>query len=94
MSTTTWWPRELGVPTQSGIWGLSRFAYFPAMHLLAVQRVGRLTIYDTAGLEFRGAVSWRNDGADFVFLTQLGEQSVNRLRTCELTSVSIEHGDI
>ena len=64
------------------------------MHVLTIKGQGRLAIYDTAGLEFRGAASLTNDGSNFVFLTQYGEQSVNGLRTCELTSVSIEKGDI
>lgn len=89
MSNGIWWPWELGAPTASGIWGLYRFAYFSSKQVLAVKCGGNLTYYDTAGLEFRGAAELKVPPADFIFLSQHGEVSVNHLPTCELTSVSI-----
>jgi hypothetical protein len=54
-----------------------------------VNRSGCLTLYDTAGLEFRGVAPVSDPAANLVIMTQWGEMSVDRLATCELTSVTV-----
>jgi PAS domain S-box-containing protein len=43
---STWWPAELGGPSGSGSHNGARYAWFPALHRLAIDD-GTLTVYDT-----------------------------------------------
>lgn len=42
-----WWPTELGTPGSAGSQDGMRYALFPAVHRLAVERGGQVTVHDT-----------------------------------------------
>jgi hypothetical protein len=42
-----WWPAELGIPSSSGGQSSTRYAYFPRLERLAVNRGGKVSVYDT-----------------------------------------------
>ncbi|GJD74065.1 SHOCT domain-containing protein [Methylobacterium goesingense] len=48
------WPAEWGPPATSGSQNGMRYAYFPALHRLAVETDGRVALYDTEGYDISG----------------------------------------
>ena len=42
-----WWPTELGSPSSAGAQNDLRYAIFPATRRLAIEKGGRVTVYDT-----------------------------------------------
>lgn len=61
-ATGDWWPAELGAPASSGAQNGLRYAYFPGTCRLAIQRNGRLELYDTGDHRISG-VSQQQSGA-------------------------------
>ena len=57
-----WWPAELGAPASSGAQNGLRYAYFSGTRRLAIQRNGRLELYDTGDHRISG-VSQQQGGA-------------------------------
>lgn len=53
-ATADEWPPELGRPSTSGAQNGLRYAYFPATRRLAIQRDGRLELYDTGDHQISG----------------------------------------
>jgi hypothetical protein len=49
-----WWPSNLGTPSSAGAQNNMRYACFPEIHRLAVQRDGQLTIHDTGSHRLSG----------------------------------------
>ncbi|MFZ6763353.1 MULTISPECIES: SHOCT domain-containing protein [Acetobacterales] len=49
-----WWPAALGRPSSQGAQDGMRYAHFPAERRLAVEREGRVTLYDTGDLQLSG----------------------------------------
>lgn len=49
-----WWPAALGQPSSQGAQDGMRYAHFPAARRLAVEREGRVTLYDTGDLQLGG----------------------------------------
>ena len=78
-----WWPAELGTPASSGAQNDVRYAYFPAAHRLAIQRNGRLELFDTGDRRIFG-VSQQQGGTtqDAVFSSDQGD-----VRLTDLTRV-------
>lgn len=79
-SSGNWWPSELGQPSSSGGQNDSRYAYFPGLRRLAVQRGGQLTVYDTLDHQI-GGVQQQQGGSygSQTFSSQFGTFTVESL---------------
>jgi hypothetical protein len=62
-----WWPEALGLPASSGAQNDMRYACFPEQRRLAIQRFGRITIYDTGHYRLTGFSQQQSSGQDLVF---------------------------
>lgn len=75
-----WWPGDLGSPSSSGGQNDSRYAYFPQTRRLAIERGGRVTVYDTLDHNI-GGVQQQQGGASgsLSFSSQFGTFTVDSL---------------
>jgi hypothetical protein len=75
-----WWPEELGQPSSSGGQNDARYAYFPHVQRLAIQRNGETTIYNTLDHSI-GGVQQQQGGAygTLSFTSQRGTFTVDSL---------------
>lgn len=80
-----WWPAELGAPASSGAQNGLRYAYFPVTRRLAIQRNGRLELYDTGDHRISG-VSQQQGGAvlDPSFSSDKGQVRLADLQTVNM----------
>jgi hypothetical protein len=80
IAASRWWPEELGAPDSSGSQDGWRYAYFPQRHVLAVERGGHVTQYDTGDHEIAGVSQTQGQtDAGPVFRSQKGELHVDML---------------
>ncbi|RTL45878.1 MAG: hypothetical protein EKK48_00610 [Candidatus Melainabacteria bacterium] len=77
--STVWWPELFGVPSSSGAQNRVRYAYFPATSRLAIERSGRVTVYDTGKHKIYGVSQSQGTSDSLVFESQLGPVSENEL---------------
>ena len=49
-----WWPDDLGEPTSSGSANDSRYAFFAAKRRLALQKGGKVRLFDTGATRING----------------------------------------
>ena len=61
-SRDTWWPAELGSSASTGAQNGLRYACFPERRRLAVEREGRVTLYDTAEHRLTGFAQQQGGG--------------------------------
>jgi hypothetical protein len=75
-----WWPEELGQPSSSGGQNDARYAYFPHVQRLAIQRNGETTVYNTLDHNI-GGVQQQQGGAygTLSFTSQRGTFTVDSL---------------
>jgi hypothetical protein len=75
-----WWPAELGNPSSSGGQNDARYAYFPHVQRLAINRAGEITIYDTLDHQI-GGVQQQQGGSygSLSFSSQFGTFTVDSL---------------
>ena len=75
-----WWPGDLGSPSSSGGQNDSRYAYFPQSQRLAIDRGGRVTVYNTLDHHI-GGVQQQQGGASgsLSFSSQFGTFTVDSL---------------
>lgn len=75
-----WWPSELGHPSSSGGQNDSRYAYFPHVQRLAIDRSGQVTVYDALDHQI-GGVQQQQGGAygTLSFTSQRGTFTVDSL---------------
>ncbi|HKO52964.1 MAG TPA: SHOCT domain-containing protein [Polyangiaceae bacterium] len=75
-----WWPGNLGSPSSSGGQNDSRYAYFPQAQRLAIDRGGRVTVYNTLDHHI-GGVQQQQGGASgsLSFSSQFGTFTVDSL---------------
>jgi Short C-terminal domain len=75
-----WWPNELGQPSSSGGQNDSRYAYFPHVQRLAIDRAGQVTIYDALDHQI-GGVQQQQGGSygTLSFTSQWGTFTVDSL---------------
>jgi len=75
-----WWPGDLGSPSSSGGQNDSRYAYFPQTQRLAIDRGGRVTVYNTLDHQI-GGVQQQQGGASgsLSFTSQFGTFTVDSL---------------
>jgi hypothetical protein len=79
-SGNAWWPSELGSPSSSGGQNDSRYAYFPHVQRLAIDRNGQITIYNTLDHNI-GGVQQQQGGpyGSLSFSSQFGTFGVESL---------------
>jgi hypothetical protein len=80
-----WWPDGLGSPSSVGAQNDMRYAVFPGSRRLAVDRGGRVTVYDTGDHNIGGASQQQGGGQNLSFSSQYG--------TVTLDSLSVVEGD-
>jgi len=79
-SGNSWWPAELGSPSSSGGQNDARYAYFPHVQRLAIDRGGQITVYNTLDHNI-GGVQQQQGGAygSLSFSSQFGTFGVDSL---------------
>jgi hypothetical protein len=75
-----WWPEELGSPSSTGAQNGQRYAVFPAGRRLAVERDGRVVLYDTGDHGIGGASQQQGGASTLSFSTDRGSIGVEDLR--------------
>lgn len=66
------WPAELGNPASSGSQNDLHYAIFPATRRLAIERGGRVTVYDTGAHQIFGIGQAQSGDQTLSFTSQLG----------------------
>src|SRR6476620_7267102 len=80
-----WWTLKLGTHEAAGGQGDVRYAYFEDEHRLAIDRAGRITVYDTADHRIRGVSQQQGAGRSaLVFTSQHGPVPVEALRVVDV----------
>ena len=62
-----WWPDDLGAPASSGGQNSMRYACFPERHRLAIERDGKVTVYDTGHYRLTGFSQQQSTTQDLEF---------------------------
>ena len=57
-----WWPAHFGAPAATGGQNQVRYAYFPSMRRLVVERNSRLSVYDTLDHQIGGVAQQQGGG--------------------------------
>jgi len=78
-SSGYWWPAGLGSPNSTGSQNNSRYAYFAQSHRLAIEHLGRLTVYDTLDHQIGGVSQQQSFGGSLQFNSQYGLVDVGSL---------------
>ena len=71
-SAGAWWPAELGSPSSAGAQNDMRYAVFPAAHRLAIEKSGRVTLYDTGDHVIAGVSQQQSADQSLTFISQRG----------------------
>jgi hypothetical protein len=74
-----WWGADLGTPAASGSQEGVRYAYFSSTRRLAIERAGRVSIYDTGDHQIGGVAQQQASTSDLTFTSQHGLISLDRL---------------
>lgn len=74
-----WWAADLGTPAASGAQNGVRYAYFSSTRRLAVERAGRVSIYDTGDHQIGGVAQQQGVTSDLTFTSQHGPISLDEL---------------
>ena len=74
-----WWPSNLGTPSSAGAQNNMRYACFPEIHRLAIERDGQLTIYDTGSHRLSGFSQQQSSGQSLTFTSQHGPVRIEDL---------------
>jgi hypothetical protein len=83
-----WWPAELGSPSSAGAQNDMRYAVFPATHRLAIEKGGRVTLYDTGDHVISGVSQQQSGGQSLTFVSQRGLVRLTDLPIVEASSPS------
>ncbi|RAI60164.1 hypothetical protein DOO78_03490 [Roseicella frigidaeris] len=75
-----WWPQALGQPATSGGQNDTRYAFFPEARRLAVQRDGKVTLYDTGEHRISGVQQQQGGTASLAFSSQQGTVRLEDLK--------------
>jgi hypothetical protein len=67
-----WWPSELGSPSSTGSQNDLQYAFFPGARRLAIQRGGRVSVYDTGEHRLSGFSQQQSGDQSLTFTSQLG----------------------
>jgi hypothetical protein len=79
MSSSNWWPADLGTPASSGSGEGLRYAYFPLKRRLLIECDGTRTIYDMGDYQFRGAIQANIRDTRLTFASQHGRVGLDAL---------------
>ncbi len=79
-----WWPGDFGRPSASGSQDGTRYAYFAESRRLAVDRAGRITLYDTGRHRIFGVSQGRSRGAHLAFTADDGTVDLDGLAVVEM----------
>ena len=71
-ATSQWWPEEFGMPSSTGTQNNLRYAYFPALRRLVIDRSGQVTVYDTLAHQIHGVAQQQSAGASLTLTIQYG----------------------
>ncbi len=71
-----WWPENLGVPSSAGSQNQTRYAYFPDVNRLAIERDRKVTIYDTGSYRIFGVSQSQGGRESLTFESQHGSVSI------------------
>lgn len=83
-----WWPGDLGRPSSTGSQNGRRYAVFPDARRLAVERDGRVAVYDTEDRAIYGASQQQGGTDSLTFSTDRGPIGVEHLREVGAERVS------
>ena len=78
-----WWPGDLGRPDASGSQNGSRYAYFAERRRLAIERAGRITLYDTGRHRILGVSQAQSHGPNLAFTGEDGAIDIESLTIVE-----------
>jgi Short C-terminal domain len=81
-----WWPSELGQPSTAGSQNNLRYAIFPAAHRLAIEKSGRVTLYDTGDHLISGVSQQQGADQSLTFMSQHGLVQLIALPVVEVRS--------
>ena len=76
---TDWWPADLHRPDSAGAQNGVRYAYFGKACRLAIERDGKVTLYDTLDHRISGVSQQQSGSASLTFSSQHGSVDVGRL---------------
>ncbi len=82
-SRGAWWPDDLGQPASVGAQDRSRYAIFPEVRRLAVERDGRVTVYDTGAHRIFGVSQQQSTCSAIAFTSQIGAVMLDALPIAE-----------
>lgn len=74
-----WWPAGLGRPGSSGGQNSLRYAVFPKARRLAIERAGKVTLYDTGDHHIGGVSQQQGADTSLSFSSQLGTVATSSL---------------
>jgi len=74
-----WWPGDLGSPSSSGAQNGIRYAVFPQTQRLAIERNGKVAVYDTGNHRIGGVSQQQGGSTSLTFASQHGTISVDSL---------------
>lgn len=80
MTSTTWWPAELGTPNSSGEQNNLRYAYFGPAKRLVIEIDGQTTVYDTGDHHITGVSQQQSNTQSLTFTSQHGQVPVSDLK--------------
>ena len=78
-----WWPAGFGRPSASGSQDETRYAYFAEARRLAIDRAGRVTLYDTGRHRIFGVSQSRSRGSHLAFTADDGTVDLDSLAVVE-----------
>jgi hypothetical protein len=78
--STNWWPSRLGRPSSTGSQNNMRYACFPQIHRLAIERDSKLTVYDTGNHRLSGFSQQQSTTQALSFTSQDGTVRLEDLR--------------
>lgn len=81
--TSGWWPAGLGAPAATGGQNDMRYACFPERRRLAVERGGRVTVYDTGDHRLTGFAQQQGSTITLTFSGPDGAIPLDQLRPVE-----------
>ena len=75
-----WWPADLGSPATAGSQNSLHYAFFPDKHRLAIQRDGKMTVYDSGDHRIGGVSQQQGSSQDVAFTSQHGTVDLGSLK--------------
>ena len=80
-----WWPDNLGQPGTSGSQNDVRYAFFPDKQRLAIERNGKMEVYDSGDHKISGVSQQQGGSHSLAFSSQKGDVKVEELEKVGVT---------